>query len=121
MKKLFHHYTEWEDFKAGLFELPSKQDDSMNVTLARMLLANQFHFLRVGLRMVQEWRISSEVNLSNRSRNRQAWIGQASCCFAFGSREHQTKEAWHMLTIDQQRRANLTADEIIEEWESVYA
>ena len=71
--------------------------------------------------MISEWRVSASVQLSNRSRNRQAWIGQAACCFAFDCPEHQVKAAWHRLTETQQVLANHTADAIIQIWEEFNA
>jgi hypothetical protein len=70
--------------------------------------------------MILSWPISANVNLSHTSRNRQAWIGQASCCFNHGANERSTKIAWRQLRIKQQIKANLTADKVIVQWERNY-
>ncbi len=121
MKREFSHYKHWEDFKAGMYGLPSVTDETATVELAAKLLKYPDGFFKVASEMINEWPVSALVNLSNRSRNRQAWIGQASCAFAFKSAEHQTKLAWHTLTIEQQDAANSVADELIEIWDSAHA
>jgi hypothetical protein len=121
MEKVFHHYSEWEDFKHGLYRLPCVQDSQHQVLLSASLLGSPAAFYNVSLSMISEWGVSAEVNLSNRSRNRQAWIGQAACCFNHKAAEHQTKEAWWMLSKEQQQAANEAADCVIEIWERFYA
>mgnify|MGYP001327108776 CR=1 FL=1 len=121
MKRIYHHYNEWEDFKAGLYRLPCCHDSQHQVTLSKGLLSQPTIFYNTALQMIQEWGVASEVNLSNRGRNRQAWIGQATCCFSHKAAEHQTKEAWWMLDKDQQAKANEAADCVIEIWERFYA
>ena len=121
MKRIFHAYEEWEDYKAGMYRLPCVQDSTTQVLESANLLASPAIFYAVALAMVSEWAISAAVNLSNRSRNRQAWLGQAACCFNHRAAEHQTKEAWHTLTREQQYAANKIADEIVVLWETCYA
>lgn len=115
--RYYEDYRNWEDFRAGMYVLPSKEDEDLQVRCAVRLLSKPSMFYAVALRMIDEWPVSARVHLSNTSRNRQAWIGQASCCFAYGCPEHQTKDAWHRLSLDQQSVANKTADEVIEIWE----
>lgn len=121
MQRIFHHYSEWEDFKGGLYRLPSVQDSAHQVECSKILLSSPGTFYNVALQMVQEWVIAADVNLCNRSRNRQAWIGQASCCFNHKAAEHQTKEAWWLLDDKQRKEANEAADCVIEIWERFYA
>jgi hypothetical protein len=71
--------------------------------------------------MVSEWIYSAEQNLSNSSRNRQAWIGQASCCYKYGVPEHITKYAWRLMSFEQQHKANQIANKVIKIWEDVNA
>jgi hypothetical protein len=121
MKRVFYSYERWEDFFAGQYELPSCHDSIAAEISSAMLLRSPSQFYCVAQQMISEWTFSAEANLSNRSRNRQAWIGQASCCYAFGAKEHQVKSAWHTLTPEEQSAANKIADEIVELWETVYA
>ena len=96
-------------------------DEELCVVWSKKLLISSGWFFQSASKMIQQWPKAAEVNLSNKSRNRQAWIGQATCCYMFGANEHQVKEAWHLLTEEEQSKANAIADEIIEIWESTYA
>lgn len=69
------------------------------------------------LKVLDQWPISCEQNLTDDSINKRAWIGQAACFIAIECPEHITRQAWHYLTQDQQDKANNQADIAIEKWE----
>lgn len=119
--RIYHHHSLWEDYKAGLYRLPCCQDSNHQIELSKIILSHPNIFYNIALQMVQEWRFAAEANLSNRGRNRQAWIGQAACCFNHKAAEHQTKEAWWLLSKKQQNKANESADCVIDLWERFYA
>lgn len=73
------------------------------------------------MRVVQEWPISCEHNLTCSGMNKQAWIGHAACCLAIGCPEELTRLAWHTLSQEQQDEANAMADKAIAAWEELYA
>jgi hypothetical protein len=120
MKRIYHPYWKWEDYHAGLYDLDNyyneQQTESMTFT-AKEILCNSEFFLKTALKVVTEWRYAAEVNLSNPSRNRQAWIGQASCCYVLQTPEYITKYAWRLMTPEQQAEANRIADIAIKTWE----
>jgi len=123
LKQIFKPYWLWEDHKAGLYDIRKKYSEieEMDLSvLAKTLLSNPEHFKIVALKVVSEWKVSADVNLSNKSRNRQAWVGQASCCYALGVPEYITKYGWRMMTPDQQKEANQVADEVIKLWEKTH-
>lgn len=68
------------------------------------------------LRVVREWPISCEHNLTDTGQNRRAWVGHAACCLETGAPEYLTREAWGHLTQDQMDRANARADQAIRCW-----
>jgi hypothetical protein len=123
MNRLYHPYWLWEDYKAGLYDLQKeyteKEEEEM-ATKVKLLLSNTREFYSVAIRVVTEWKKSSEQNLTNSSRNKQAWIGQASCCYKFGIPERITKLGWRLLTPTQQKEANDVADTVIKQWEGSY-
>lgn len=121
MNRVFTNHKEWEDANSGLYDFPSSVDDALTVLLSAELLANEGKFFNQAMQMIDSWTVAAATNLSNRARNRQAWIGQATCCYAFGAKEHQVKDAWHTLTKKQQEQANNTADEVIAIWENANA
>lgn len=121
MERTFRHHDLWEDSRSGLYDLPSTSDDPYHVLMSAKLLSTPHEFFNVAMTMIDTWPIAASVNLSNKSRNRQAWVGQASCCYDCGAKEHQVKEAWHTLTHEQQEEANAVADEVIDIWEAYRA
>lgn len=66
--------------------------------------------------MVENWQVSSLVNLTNNDINKRAWIGQSTCCFSHNSPSILTRLAWNKLTQKEQRQANLIADKIYNYW-----
>lgn len=68
------------------------------------------------LRVVNEWPISCEHNLTNPSINRKAWIGHAACCLQHGWPEYVVRAAWKHLTPQQQAKANKAAQKAISVW-----
>ena len=120
MRRIYHHYKVWEDWKAGLYDIKRDYSEKETEELAnkvKNLLSNSDKFYRVGINVIKEWHHSADMNLSNTSRNRQAWIGQASCCYVYGIPERITKMGWRLLSLDEQKQANLIADKIIDIWE----
>lgn len=118
MKQIYHPYTLWEDVKAGILKNDFTEKQTEKLTLkSKKLLCNSEKFWEIGKKVIREWRYSSEQHLSNLSRNRQAWIGQASCCYAFGVPEHITKYAWRLMTKLEQDEANYIVNGLIKLWE----
>jgi hypothetical protein len=120
MKRIFHPYWKWEDHQAGLYNTHNNHtevEEMKYAVQAKTLLTNSEQFKNVALKVITEWKYAAEENLSNRFRNRQAWIGQASCCYVLGISEDLTKYGWRLMTPDQQNEANRVADEVITLWE----
>ena len=115
MKRIYHPYDKWEDYKHGLFGA-----DEQQTTGAAKLLATPEKLHAAMTHVSRNWKHAAEVNMTNRSRNRQAWLGQAACCYACGANEDTTKRAWRGLTDTERTEANAVADVVIIEWESYY-
>lgn len=121
MKRIFHHYEKWEDWRDGLYRLSVNIDaEEILITRAARLLADPELLLIAMTRVIDEWKVSAEVNLSNPSRNRQAWLGQSACCLLCGAPEDLTKQAWHRLSQGERDYANAIADRVISKWEDRY-
>ena len=119
MIQIYYKYTEWEDFQNGMFETKFKNEDELILKAAK-LLSNEIEFYNTSLKVLDNWKISSDVNLSNKNSNRQSWIGQAACCFAFKVPELITRKAWNTLDNKTKIEANLIADKIIRIYERKY-
>lgn len=100
--------------------ISAKERNRMAAHAAR-LMKDPLLFKDCMRRAVKAWPVSCEVNLSNTSNNRIAWLGHAGCFHGVGSHEDATRQGWHYLTAEQQDAANRVAAEVIEEWEAQYA
>lgn len=123
MIRVYHRYELWEDFAHGLYRMAlfqSPQEQERLIELSRALLADQPRLWDAMSSVTLEWIYATEVQITNTTRNRRAWLGQAACCFAHGAPESLTKLAWHRLEEVQQDRANAVADRVISTWEANY-
>lgn len=91
------------------------------ITAAALLLSSQGRLLRAMCHVAFNWRYAAAVNLSNRARNRQAWLGQAACSYAAAATENATKQAWRSLSDEQRIKANGIADWVTRLWEHEHA
>lgn len=102
-------WIDWEDFQAGMYRLDYT---ALDVKAAELLLGNPDEFHEVAREMVRAWPIAAHHNLKNMWTGRNAWVGQASCLYAYNVPSIATREAWGRLTLDQQRAANAVADRV---------
>jgi hypothetical protein len=117
MKQVFHHYMKWEEHHAGMWQSVSKEKADELLPKAIEFTGDHELYGSFMLKILKEWPISCEQNLTDNSINRRAWIGHAACCLAIGCPEHITRQAWHYLTQTQQDKANAQADYAISLWE----
>jgi len=114
--RIFHTYDKWECFKHGFFankaqNLTDEECENIYVNV----LTNEDLF-RVALeKVISEWKHSCEHNLTNRSMNRIAWLGQASVCISHGIPSRYSY-SWEKLTEEQKEKANKIAYEYLEKW-----
>lgn len=115
MERIFHHYSLWEDFHAGMYD-ESKEGRAERVKRASEILGTP-KICRIAMgKVIEEWPIATEYNLSNAGINRKAWLGQAACSCYAGIHEDETREAWGIMTQSQRVEANRIAAEIIKQW-----
>jgi hypothetical protein len=115
MKADLRPYTDWEDWRAGMYRDVPRQDEERLTATSASLLADP-HRLAAAMREVTTaWRHASEANLHEPPNNR-AWLGQAACAFVADVPEHLTRSAWGRLTDAQRSEANRIADRVIDEW-----
>lgn len=117
MKRIYHHYEKWEDWQNGMFSNHNPLNQDKLVWDAKGLLSNSGKLHDAMNSVIESWKFAAEENMSHRGRNRQAWLGQASCCFVHKVPEHLTKIAWNMLTDQQRIEANEVADIVIKKWD----
>lgn len=115
--RIYHHHERWEDYAAGQYAL-RYADKTVGIESSAWLLSEPVELYAAMSAVCREWPNASEHNLTNREQNRQAWLGQAACCFKFGVPDFVVKSAWHTLTEAQQQAANAVADQVMNEWEA---
>ena len=115
MERIFHHYELWEDYHAGMYD-ECRDGRPERVAEAARILGTPSLCRTAMEKVVQDWKISTEYNLSNAGINRKAWLGQAACCCYAGIHEDETREAWGIMTERQRVKANQIAADIIRKW-----
>lgn len=124
MKQVFYHYTKLEEFAlgGGMWKIVASAEARSKYSIAaRNLMADPIAFELAMIRAMSEWPNSCEAALTSQATNHQAWFGHAGCFLGTGSPEDCTRLGWHMLDNEQQRLANLAADNVIATWKRRYA
>ena len=119
IKRVFSHFSKWEDYRNGMYddcseEFYKSKEKAVKVLSNKDTLKDDFED------MLSDWVICSEFNMTNRSSNRNSWLGRAVCCYKVNAPGIVTKDAWWELTEEQRIQANKIADKVIKEWEMNY-
>jgi hypothetical protein len=114
MKRVFHHISNHEDVKAGMFRAGL---DDQKVKHSIDVLMDPLMFYEHAKAMVKAWPKSSEHHLTNNEVNRRAWIGHATCLFNHGANMDETISAWQCIGSEAQLAANNMALAVIKEFE----
>ena len=107
-------WSDWEDYNAGLYATtfsPTGEAASL------ALLCSPEAFREAAREMVREWPNAARHNLAHMWSGRNAWVGQATCCYAHQATAVETRQAWGRMSNEQQRAANLVARDVRAEWE----
>ena len=117
LKRIYHSYDKWEDFKAGFYSDYSKSELNDLWESVRYVFSDERTTDKYMRLVVLHWKISTEHNLTNTSMKRVAWLGQAACCFYGGVPCKATMYLWKMLDEKTRKRSDKIAIKIINEWE----
>lgn len=121
IKRVYHHFSVMEEYKTNMWKQIPVDQREVKVIQSRDLMLNFGLFKESMIKAVNEWPFSCEANLSASVINHQAWLGHAGCAINHDAPEDLTRQAWSMLTKEQQDLANKAADEAKEYWVSKYA
>lgn len=116
MKRKFNHYEKWEDYQTGMYSNMQGRDRRIMLNKAINFTGNAKLYGEWMIKVVNDWPVCCEHNLTDSSINQQAWIGQAACCMAIQCPEDVTRQAWGCLSQLQQEQANNQADIAIKAW-----
>jgi hypothetical protein len=120
MKRIFHHYENWEDYQAGMWRNVGGSERTEFLRKAIEFTGDAALYGSFMRRVLVEWPLACEHNLTDITQNRKAWIGHAATCIAIDCPEDITRLAWAQLSQQQQDDANEQARQTIEEWEALY-
>jgi hypothetical protein len=113
--RIWSHYEKWEDWQNGMYST-SCQFKELYIGRAQRLLSNPEDFSIACDSVIKNWPISTAYNLSNPECNRNAWLGQAACCFVHGVPEILTRVAWGRMSNMDRFNANKIASFCINNW-----
>ena len=116
MTQVYEPYNRWEDYHAGMYKLDVTDKDKYVINALSMLSDTELFYLTCK-EIKQNWKIATDVNLTNKGQNRRAWLGAAACCYKYGTPEFLTRIAWGLLNRNVQDAANEVAEQIIREYE----
>ena len=120
MKQFYAHYKLWEDYQNGMYCIEKKQNEQELIKNGIDLLCDNNLFFDVCNQVLLAWQVSSKVNLTNKSCNRKAWLGQAACSFKYSIPETITRTIWGMLNNQQRQLADNVALRVINHFELSY-
>lgn len=116
MLKKYHHYEVWEDYMNGMYKQLYGKERNIMLNKAITFTGNAELYGEWMLKVVDQWPICCEQNLTDIHINQQAWIGHAAVCMALECPEDVTRMAWGCLSKQQQIDANEQADIAIKVW-----
>jgi hypothetical protein len=120
MRRFYAPYWMWEDVQHGMYWSATPENEAALIEKAIVVLSDCTLFQETLHKVVAEWVIATKCNLTNTTCNRQAWLGQAACCYLHRIPETITRIAWGMLTPVQRSQANHVADKFINAFELSY-
>ncbi len=120
MKQVYHHYSKWEDFKNGMWNKVSQQEEDEMLKIAIDFTGDYKLYGKAMLRVIKEWPLTCEHNLTDNAINQRAFIGHCAVCLELGIPEYITRMAWHHLSQEQQDLANNEATVAITQWKKEY-
>lgn len=120
MKRVYHPYWDWEEWKAGMWNPPSRESRPDLLSLAVRFTGDHDAYGEAMMQVIKAWPKSSEHNLTATNMNRLAWVGHAAACFAHGIPEDVTREAWGILSEEQRIAADKKAEIAVQAWEMLY-
>jgi len=116
MKRIYHPYTLWEDFRRGFYDNCSGLDKKEKIEKVIEMFSSKELTREFMMLAIDEWKYSCEHNLTNGGMNKIAYLGQAACCLYSDVPSTITMESWSKLTPEVQEEANKIANEVLEIW-----
>lgn len=117
IEQKYVHYKKWECYKLGMYNNTLSDSEILE---AKEFMENTMLFSEFMGKVINTWVYSTLNFLTNKSINRNAYLGQSSVLLALGFNNRITKQAWALLSENKQGLANLEASKHIKKWELEY-
>lgn len=117
MNRIYHTWDKWECYPAGFFNAkpPAGMSDVDCEIKYRDFLSDLTRFESALVRILDEWKMSCEHNLTNVSMNRIAWLGQAAMCIDSGI-PSRFRGGYNLLSDEQKYLADQLALKYLNIW-----
>jgi hypothetical protein len=114
--RIYHTYDKWEAVDYGFYNQTHKTMTKLQCEHKyKELLSDPQAFAEVLDKIMAEWKYSCEHNLTNKSMNRIAWLGQAAVAYKYNVPSRYSS-GWQLLTEKEQDAANAVALEYLNRW-----
>lgn len=117
MKPKYYPYYIREDVLNGMYDTKTTDED-LHIKKVVRLFSSEKRTFKAMSDVIKKWKKSTEHNLTNTSKNRIAWIGQAACCLKLKAPDYITRKAWWILPKEKRDKADSIAKMIIKEYEN---
>lgn len=114
--RIFHTYDMWELVEYNFYGKQHPKWTKLQCEHKyKSLMLDLSEFERVLNKVLKDCPNSCEHNLTNRSLNRIAWLGQSAMAFKYNI-PCIYSSGWQLLSDDEQEKANLVALKILNSW-----
>ena len=114
--RIFHTFDKWEAVDYGFYDQNHKTLTKKQCEYKyKELLSDVDEFDSILTKVLSEWKYSCEHNLTNKSLNRIAWLGQAAVAYKYNV-SSKYSGGWSLLTEKEQERANKVAYNHLNSW-----
>lgn len=119
MKRMYHSWDKWEDYKYGFYDGKIKSKENM-INNCKGLFQNLNLFEECLKTIILNWKFSCEHNLSNPGLNKVAYLGQAACALKFEAPNSVSRIGYNILSEKEKNEADKLAMNYLKKWESKY-
>lgn len=120
MKRIFHPWDKWEDFRHNFYGGSSDYPKDDTLALYASLLRDLPRFEAALKEITSTWKYSCEHNLTNEAMNRVAYLGQASCALVYRVPSSVSMGGYNLLSPQEQKDADALAQKYLDIWMEAY-
>ena len=120
IKRIWHNYTKWEDWKNGFYSNSKVDDDILANGRIVDLFESDDKFFHSACEVIEKWRNCIDYNLTNTASNRKSYLGQVVANYLWGYPSHYTAKVFSELDKETKKKANDIAELAINMYEEKY-